>query len=97
MSTNETPSETDRELHILGIMRQVLSSVVRDSTPPPGMQHPLSTGTIEDIKQCFALITAREKEIHTQNDSDPGLRPRFKDELRNAQVVPFTKPAPAED
>ncbi len=93
MSNEPTGAEDERELQILGIMRQVLSSVIRETTPPPGMQHPLSTPTLEDIKKCFALITAREKEIHTTNGTDPGLRPRYKDEPRTSQVVPFIKPA----
>ncbi len=93
MSSN-FPTEEDnlRELKILEVMRKVLSSIVRDTTPPPGMQHPLRNNTIEDIKQCFALITAREKEIHTQNGTDAGLRPRYKGQPATSQVVPFTRP-----
>lgn len=92
MSTEETLSDSERELQILVIVRQVLSAVVKDTTPPPGMQHPLTPNTIEDVKKCFALITAREKEIHQLNNSDPNLRPRYKDEAPTSQVVPFIKP-----
>jgi hypothetical protein len=97
MSTEQTPSDSERELQILVVMRQVLSSIIKDTTPPPGMQHPLQGSTIEDIKQCFALITAREKEIHGINGSDSGLRPRYRDEPRTSQVVPFIKPSKNDD
>ena len=51
------------EQQIMVIMRKVLGSIVRETTPQPGHRHPLSDKTIEDIKQCFALISAREKEL----------------------------------
>jgi len=92
MSTEEPQHDSQREFQILVIMRQVLSSIVRDTTPPPGMQHPLTSGTIEDIKKCFALITAREKEIHAQNGTESSLRPRYKDEPATSHVVPFARP-----
>ncbi len=92
MSTEDKPDLHQRELKILGIMRQVLSSIIRDTTPPPGMQHPLNNNTIEDVKQCFALITAREKEINELNGNEQNMRPRYKDQPATSQVVPFTKP-----
>lgn len=92
MTTEDSKNEHQREMQILVIMRQVLSSIVRDTTPPPGMKHPLNNSTIEDVKKCFALITAREKEIHAQYGTDENLRPRYKDEPATSQVVPFTRP-----
>lgn len=79
------------EHKILITMRQLLSSIVRDTTPPPGMRHPLNAATIEDIKQCFALITAREKELN-QAQGRPESRPRYKDEPRKSHVVHLVKP-----
>jgi len=80
------------EQKILTIMRQVLSSVVRDTTPPPGMRHPLNPATIEDIRQCFALITARERELNLEQGR-PAARPRYADEPRkSSQVVRLVKP-----
>ena len=38
--------------------RYDLASVVRDVTPAPGRPNPLSANTIEDIRDCFALISA---------------------------------------
>ncbi|MDH5484386.1 MAG: segregation and condensation protein A [Gammaproteobacteria bacterium] len=79
--------ELSKELQILVTLRKVLSSVVREITPEPGMRHPLSAGTMEDLKQSFSLISAREKEI-TEQLGKPSLhRPRFIDEKPTTNVV----------
>ena len=89
MSTEELSTEH----RILIAMRQVLSSIIRDTTPPPGRPHPLTPGTIEDIKQCFSLITSREQEIHGEAGARMDARPRYADEPKKTnQVVEFTKP-----
>lgn len=80
-----------KEHRILIAMRKVLSGIVRETTPPPGMRHPLSDSTIEDIKQCFALISAREKEL-SDDAGHPVAKPRYADEPRTSQVVQFTRP-----
>jgi hypothetical protein len=74
------------EQRILIAMRQVLSSVVRDTTPPPGLRHPLNESTIEDIKQCFALITARGKDLN-EEQGRPAARQRNTDEPRKSSQV----------
>jgi hypothetical protein len=81
-----------KEHQILAVMRKVLSSIIRDTTPPPGRPHPLKDRTIEDVKQCFNLITAREKEIHEEAGREMKLRPRYADEPKSSHVVPFIKP-----
>lgn len=80
-----------REHHILVTLRQALASIVRDTTPPRGMKHPLADNTLEDIRQCFALISAREREL---NDAlgNPQRQPRYIDEPKTSQVVQFVKP-----
>jgi hypothetical protein len=84
--------ELSKEHRILITLRKVLSSVARETTPPPGMQHPLSAKTIEDIKNCFVLIAAREKELNEKHGHDTSARPRFADEPKTSHVVPFSKP-----
>ena len=81
-----------KEHQIIATMRKVLSSIVRDTTPPPGRPHPLRESTIEDIKHCFALITAREQEIHVQAGKGMDKRPRYADEPKTSHVVDFVKP-----
>lgn len=83
-------NEISMEQRILRVMRKVLGSVVKDTTPQPGMRHALSDQTIEDIKACFALIAAREIELA----KEAGIaqeRPHFSDDPQKAKVVPITR------
>ena len=41
---------------IMKMMRQVLSSIARDTVPPAGMKHPLSDETIQSIRECLSVI-----------------------------------------
>ena len=81
--------ELSKELQVLVTMRKVLSSVIRDITPEPGMKHPLSATTMEDVRQCFSLITAREKEINELAGMPSLHRPQFTDDKNKANVVQF--------
>lgn len=86
-------NELSKEHRILITLRKVLSSIARETTPPPGMQHPLSAKTIDDIKNCFVLLAAREKELNEEYGHDTSARPRYIDEpKKTSQVVSFTKP-----
>lgn len=86
---DDNSSELTLEHRILIQVRQVLASVVRDVTPLPGMQSPLSPGTIEDIRGCFALISARERELSGKKDPD---LPVFSDDGATTRIVDFNKP-----
>jgi hypothetical protein len=79
--------ELSQEQQILIAMRKTLAAVIRDVTPPPGMKHPLSDSTIQDVRQCLALISAREKEL-ADAEGRGGERPYYADEPQAAQVVP---------
>ncbi len=72
--------EPTKEQRILAVMRKVLASVVKDVTPPPGMRGPLSDRTVEDIRNCLALIAARERELWDEQGSKVGRRPYYADE-----------------
>jgi len=80
------------EQRILILMRKTLANVVKDTTPSAGMRHPLKDSTIKDIRDCFALISARERTLQQRSGKPPPqLRPRFADEPRDSQIVPFRK------
>ncbi len=81
-----------KEHQILSTIRKVLSSVVRDTTPKPGRPHALTPKTVDDLKQCFLLITSREKEIIEDAGGSMDRRPRYTDEPKTSQVVEFSKP-----
>lgn len=72
-----SPSKEER---ILRAMKQVLTSVARDTATEPGMKHPLSEETINDIRQCLLLISNREKELVEERGGSMDKRPRFTDE-----------------
>jgi len=80
-------SDHDKELKVLRAVKMVITNVIKDTTTEPGMKHPLSDVTINDIRQCLALITSREHEI-----SPGSKRPRFTDEPEDHVVVSLTTP-----
>ena len=84
--------ELSREQRILSLMRKTLGNVVKDVTPLGGRTNPLSDDTIQGIKDCFALISAREKELAGKLDFDPA-KPYYADGKQpNATVINFVKP-----
>ncbi len=90
---------TSKEREIMMVMRKVLTSIVREVTPEhKSLRHPLSSQTIEDIRQCLGLITAREKELADAAGRTVEERPYFVDEPPKTKVVPIgsigkTKPS----
>lgn len=80
--------DLSREQQILIAMRKTLSAIIKDLTPPPGMRHPLSDETVQDVRQCMMLITSREKEL-ADAEGRGGERPYYADEPQAAQVVPI--------
>ena len=81
--------ELSKEQRILVVMRKVLSSIIKDTTPPPGMRHPLSDSTIEDIRKCLTLITSREQELGQLLGDNVKRRPYYVDEAPSGKVVPL--------
>ncbi|EXJ13230.1 hypothetical protein [Imhoffiella purpurea] len=81
-------TELTKEQEILIAMRKTLTSIVRDVTPPPGMRHPLSDGTIQEVRECLGMIAAREKELADEQGRG-GERPRYADEPQTVQLVPL--------
>jgi len=80
-----------QEQQIMIMMRKILGAVIRDTTPQPGMKQPLSENTINSIKDCFALIAAREKELAEEAGIDNQMRPRYVDEPSTSKVVSIDK------
>ncbi len=85
-----TDSALSKELRILLAVKLTLVGVIRDTATPAHMKHPLSDGTVEDLRQCLALISARERELAEADGKSFSERPRYVDEPRPA-VVRFWK------
>jgi len=88
-----TDSEPTKEERILRAVKLALTSVIKDTATPAGMRHPLSDGTIEDLRQCLALISARERELAEAAGQPQTRRPRYVDEPtpQKETVVTFQK------
>lgn len=86
--------ELSKEQRILRAMRKTLGSVVRDATPLGGRPNPLTANTIDEIKECFALISEREKELAALLGFDEA-RPYYNDgsEHQSAQIISLIKPS----
>lgn len=84
--------DLSKEQRILRLMRKTLGNIVKDVTPGPGRANPLSDNTIQDIRDCFALISEREKELAEALNFDPA-KPYYTDDGQaRADVIGFIKP-----
>lgn len=94
----QTENESNKEQRILLVMRKLLASIVRETTPSPGMKHVLSEHTREDIRMCFGLISARERELAEKAGISLEMRPRYGDQPSSSTVVSMDslrkKPSP---
>lgn len=81
--------ELTKEERILRIMKRVLTDVAKDTHAKPGFRHPLSEDTIQGMRECLALIAAREQELAEEFGRPMNMRPRFIDEPKREVVVPL--------
>ena len=92
--------EISQEERILRMMKKVLTDVAKDTHAKPGFRHSLSDNTIQGIRECLALIAARERELVEARGKSMDMRPRFVDEPKKTVVVPLSslkKDKPAGD
>jgi hypothetical protein len=71
------------ELRILQMVKKVLTDVAKDTYTPPQLRHPLSENTINSIRDCLSLISARERELQGESSH----KPHFTDEPSDTVVV----------
>ncbi|MBI5890823.1 MAG: segregation and condensation protein A [Nitrosomonadales bacterium] len=84
--------ELSKEQRVLRQMRKTLASVVKDATPLGGRPNPLKDSTIQEIKDCFVLISERERELAEKLGFEQA-KPYYADgEQPNSNVVNFVKP-----
>lgn len=82
-----------KEQRILRVLRKVLANIVKDTTPQPGMLHPLSESTRHDIRDLFGLIAEREAELAEEAGLARNEKPYFGNEPRKSNVVSLHRPA----
>ncbi len=79
--------ELTKEQRILRMVRKTLGAIARETAPREGEEHPLTQQTFEDMRDCFALIAQREKELAEEAGVKSPMRPGFSDESNSAKVV----------
>jgi len=79
--------ELTTEERVLRMMKNVLTSVAKDTAPHPGFKHPLTDRTIQSIRECLMLIVSRERELGEQHGRNMNARPRYIDEPDSEVVV----------
>lgn len=72
-----------KEQRILRLVKKVLTDVAKDTYTPAELRHPLSENTINGIRECLSLISARESELNGASTH----KPRFIDEPSDHVVV----------
>ncbi len=80
-----------KEEKILRMLKRVLTDIAKDTSTPPDMKHPLSANTVQGIRDCLALISARERELSEESGRPSQSRPEFIDEPKKTQVVTLHK------
>jgi hypothetical protein len=90
--SSETNQLMSKEARVLRAMRKTLTGIIKDTATEPGLKHPLSNDTIEDIRHCLGLIAAREQELLKEAGVDNNMRPHFIDEpgAGDSTVVPIS-------
>lgn len=85
--------ELRQEQQLLRQMRKTLGNIVKDVTPLGGRPNPLTNDTIQQIKECFALIAQRETELAERLGFDQA-RPYYDDgSTPETHIVSLIKPA----
>jgi hypothetical protein len=87
-----TESELSKEQQIMRAMRKTLTSIVRDAAPRDGGPSPFSPDTVENIRMCLGLISAREAELAETLGLSRNERPFYSDEEQSAKTMQFVPP-----
>jgi len=69
--------EMSKEEQILRAVKMTITGVIKDTATQPGMKHPLSERTIDDLRHCLLLISAREKELADAAGRAMDMRPQM--------------------
>ena len=91
--TDSPDAGSSKEGRILGAVKSTLAKVIKDTATPANMRHPLSDDTIQDLRLCLSLISARERELAEAAGRSWSQRPSYVDEPtpQKETVVRFHK------
>ena len=75
------------EEEILQLVKSTLTAIAKDTYTPPELTHPLSSDTINQIRDCFTVITRRQQALAGARGEEFNDRPRYIDEPNDTFVV----------
>lgn len=90
-------NELSQEQQIMRAMRKTLTSIVRDCAPRADQPSPLAEATVENIRMCLGMISAREAELAEALGLSRSERPHYSDEPQAADVLQFVPPSGRKD
>jgi len=93
MENPEFAAELSKEQQIMRAMRKTLTSIVRDTAPRDGVPSPLGLNTVENIRMCLGLISAREEDLAELLGLAQNQRPHYTAEAPAAQALQFVAPS----
>ncbi len=82
-----TDQSLTKEEQILRAVKMTLTGVIKDTATAPGMKHPLSDRTIDDLRHCLALISVRERELAEAAGRSMDARPQLPGDAKPATEV----------
>jgi hypothetical protein len=77
----------DTERRVLEMMKDILTRVARETATPAGTRHVLSDDTIDRIRECLSLISARQMALSDSAREISTLRPRYPGQLTRREKV----------
>jgi hypothetical protein len=69
------------------MIKNTLTAIAKDTYTAPELTHPLSSDTINMMRECFAVITHRQQELGKARGEEYNQRPRYIDEPSDTFVV----------
>jgi len=86
-----------KEQRILRMVKKVITDIAKDTHTLPGIRHPLSDSTINNMRACLDLIVSREAELTTQHSNVSSGKPHFTDEPSGNITVQLKSAKPNDD
>jgi hypothetical protein len=90
-------NELSKEQQIMRAMRKTLTSIVRDCAPRADQPSPLTEQTVENVRMCLGLISAREAELAESLGLSRTERPHYSDEVKSVETMQFVPPVSRKD
>jgi len=75
------------EQEILTSVKRILTEIAKETFTRPGLRHPLSDDTINNMRQCLKMISIREVTLSGHDSDVSASRPKYIDEAPKNVVV----------